>query len=123
MKEFFKNYCLSKIMNPIVAAVMLLSIAGAGFILAGRSNENISCKELAFPEDSVLESILISSLSDSSCAAQKDETESIRYAIKSGDTLDAISRKYNISVDTLIVINDIEDAARLHPGMIIRIPI
>lgn len=50
-------------------------------------------------------------------------TLSIRnYTIARNDTLDAIARRFNISLDTLISVNGIADVRRLQVGTVLKIP-
>ncbi len=79
----------------------------------------------ALPEDSSLETIMLSSLvSDGSAQSLAAESSSIvAYSVKAGDTLDKISKKYKITSEKLAVYNNIEDARKLFPGMVLRIPL
>ena len=80
---------------------------------------------IALPADSSLETIMLSSLvSDSSSQSAAAESSSIvAYSVKAGDTLDKISRQYKIPSEKLAVYNNIEDARKLFPGMVLRIPL
>ena len=80
---------------------------------------------VALPADSSLETIMLSSLvSDSSSQSAAAESSSIvAYSVKAGDTLDKISRQYKIPSEKLAVYNNIEDARKLFPGMVLRIPL
>ena len=79
----------------------------------------------ALPEDSSLETIMLSSLvSDGSSQSLAAESSSIvAYSVKAGDTLDKISKKYKITSEKLAVYNNIEDARKIFPGMVLRIPL
>lgn len=81
--------------------------------------------DFVFPADSSLETILMASLvSDVSSQSQAAESNSIvAYSVKAGDTLDKISRKYKVPAEKLAVYNNIEDARKLFPGMVLRIPL
>ncbi|MBQ3319838.1 MAG: LysM peptidoglycan-binding domain-containing protein [Spirochaetia bacterium] len=76
------------------------------------------------PADSSLEAIMLSSLvSDGSAQSLAAESSSIvAYSVKAGDTLDKISRQYEITTERLAVYNNIEDARKIFPGMVLRIP-
>jgi 3D (Asp-Asp-Asp) domain-containing protein len=54
--------------------------------------------------------------------AQTEEAQSLSYQIYEGDTLDHISRKFGISVATLMVENQLEDPYRLIAGEQLIIP-
>lgn len=81
--------------------------------------------DIALPEDSCLESMMLSSLvADGSSQSSAVESSSIvAYSVKAGDTLDKISKKYQITSEKLAVYNNIEDARKLFPGMVLRIPL
>ena len=44
------------------------------------------------------------------------------YTIKKGDTLYGISKKYNIKIESIKSLNNIDDPSKLYPGMQILIP-
>lgn len=46
----------------------------------------------------------------------------VTYVIKSGDTLSAIAREYDITVGTLIGYNGISNVRRIMPGEVLKIP-
>lgn len=81
--------------------------------------------DIALPADSCLESMMLSSLvADGSSQSSAVESSSIvAYSVKAGDTLDKISKKYQITSEKLAVYNNIEDARKLFPGMVLRIPL
>ena len=47
----------------------------------------------------------------------------IRYTIQSGDTLWAISQKYDTDVDTLVKLNNIKDRNKIYPNQVILVPV
>ena len=81
--------------------------------------------DFTLPSDSTLETIMLSSLvSDGSSQSLAAESSSIvAYSVQTGDTLDKISKKYKITSEKLAVYNNIEDARKLFPGMVLRIPL
>ena len=81
--------------------------------------------DIALPADSCLEAMMLSSLvADGSSQSSAVESSSIvAYSVKAGDTLDKISKKYQITSEKLAVYNNIEDARKLFPGMVLRIPL
>ena len=80
---------------------------------------------VVLPADSSLETIMLSSLvSDGSSQSLAAESSSIvAYSVKAGDTLDKISKQYKITSEKLAVYNNIEDARKLFPGKVLRIPL
>ncbi|MBR4375962.1 MAG: LysM peptidoglycan-binding domain-containing protein [Spirochaetia bacterium] len=68
--------------------------------------------------------MLSSLVADGSSQSSAVESSSIvAYSVKAGDTLDKISKKYQITSEKLAVYNNIEDARKLFPGMVLRIPL
>jgi LysM repeat protein len=51
------------------------------------------------------------------------ERRSIIYVIQPGDTLNAISRRFDTSVDAIRDLNNIQNVNEIYPGRIIMIPI
>ena len=49
------------------------------------------------------------------------KTEEVYYAIKKGDTLSGIAKKYDTSVDELVKLNDIKDPDKIYAGDKIRV--
>ncbi|WP_414663232.1 muramidase family protein [Horticoccus sp. 23ND18S-11] len=54
--------------------------------------------------------------------APKASTEGIKHTVKSGETLGAIARKYDVRQRDLAVANNISDPGKLKPGMELTIP-
>jgi len=54
-------------------------------------------------------------------ANKKVDPNAITYTVKSGDTLGAISKKYGVSVDTLMKNNSMTDARKLRVGQVLYI--
>ena len=57
-----------------------------------------------------------------SAAAGRSATEGIKHVVKSGETLGAIARKYDVRQGELAVANNISDPAKIRPGMELVIP-
>ena len=51
------------------------------------------------------------------------DTSHILYIVKSGDTLSGISLKYDVSINTLVSLNDIQNPNLIYVGEILRIPV
>lgn len=43
------------------------------------------------------------------------------YTVKKGDTLTAIARKYNTTIEKLVALNNIEDANKIYVGQVLRV--
>lgn len=52
-----------------------------------------------------------------------DDSNYVRYRIRSGDTLSTISRKFKVSMAALIEMNDLSKRSRLRAGRTLRIPV
>lgn len=52
----------------------------------------------------------------------EEETPTTIYQVQPGDTLESIAEKFNITVEALIVYNEIEDLDKIGIGMILHIP-
>lgn len=88
---------------------------------------------LTHPED--YEYLLSSSnreeLANAIAEAAKDYIESVavyeqteeKYTVKKGDTLSAIAKKYGVTVDTLVKLNDIKNKNVIRVGSVLRIPV
>ena len=81
--------------------------------------------DFVLPADSSLETILLSALGDetTSQSLAAESSSIVAYSVQTGDTLDKISKKYKITSEKLAVYNNIEDARKLFPGMVLRIPL
>ena len=53
---------------------------------------------------------------------QVHDTSHILYNVQSGDTLTAISQKYNVSIESIVQLNNIPDPNLIYVGQILRIP-
>ena len=51
------------------------------------------------------------------------KTKLIKYRIRKGDTLYAISARYGVSVSKLMKVNRIKDPKQIKPGRVVRIPV
>jgi membrane-bound lytic murein transglycosylase D len=61
-------------------------------------------------------------LAVSATVSQVEETEYVRYRIRTGDTLSSIARRFRVSMSTLIDINDLSRRTVLRVGRTLRIP-
>ncbi|WP_243132198.1 LysM peptidoglycan-binding domain-containing protein [[Clostridium] dakarense] len=41
--------------------------------------------------------------------------------VKSGDTLSGIAKKFNVTVDELVILNDIPNPNLIYPGQVLKI--
>jgi LysM repeat protein len=58
----------------------------------------------------------------SAAATKRSGTDVVKHVVKSGETLGAIARKYEVRQGELAVANNISDPARIRPGMELIIP-
>ncbi|MBN2553769.1 MAG: M23 family metallopeptidase [Spirochaetales bacterium] len=51
-----------------------------------------------------------------------DSIRTTSYTVRNGDTISGIAQRFNLSMDTVISFNDIQDARSLNAGMILTVP-
>lgn len=61
-------------------------------------------------------------LAGCSVIVQQKTVKYIRYVVDRGDTLQSISKRFNVKIDEILEINDIEDPRKLKVGVAVRIP-
>jgi len=111
----------------ILLGVLLLAVAIAA---VGAVERPADLHEFFLPEDGVATSLLLDSLTTLPPEPDEDEpvpalpmTLSIStYRVAKNDTLDAISHRFGIRLDTLISINGIGDVRRIQAGATLKIP-
>jgi LysM repeat protein len=59
---------------------------------------------------------------ESAITETKAEEPLFRYEVQRGDTLNAIARKYGLTVKELLEANELEDPSRIYPGLKLIIP-
>lgn len=110
-----------------IAAAIALSLAVAA---AGAVGRPADLGAFALPDDGSSAAILLDALSP----AAGDAAEAIAepylpmtlqmstYTVARNDTLDAISRRYGLRMDTLISVNGLGDARRIIAGSTLKVP-
>lgn len=53
---------------------------------------------------------------------QEELSDDYTYLVKSGDTLTAIAKRYNTTVDILCDLNEIENKNLIYPGQVLQLP-
>lgn len=116
-----------RILAVITAACALaaaLAVAGLG---AARAYPRLDAFTL--PEDAAIAPFLLSSISPAPAAEESAALPELpltltfsSYTIAARDTLDAIARRFNVRLDTLISLNGIRDARNIRAGSILKIP-
>lgn len=71
---------------------------------------------------SAVEPVKAHSAPSSSAAATKATGDTVHHVVKSGESLGAIARKYQVRVGDIATANNITDPARIRPGMELVIP-
>lgn len=74
------------------------------------------------PEEKVKESQPTPTTETTSQEAQKQEEEYTIYKVQSGDTLFSIAKKFNVKMDDIIKLNNLEDPNKLQVGQELKIP-
>ena len=59
----------------------------------------------------------------SSAPVSRTPGESVKHVVKSGETLGAIARKYQVKIGEIATANNISDPAKIRPGMELVIPV
>jgi LysM repeat protein len=73
------------------------------------------------PEEKAKESQSTPTTETTSQEAQKQEEYTI-YKVQSGDTLFSIAKKFNVKMDDIIKLNNLEDPNKLQVGQELKIP-
>ena len=68
--------------------------------------------------------LVFGSASLSSCylVVEKKVVRYIRYNVVQGDSLRSLSRRFNVSLNEIVEINQLDPAKHLHPGQFVKIP-
>ncbi|MBN2874452.1 MAG: M23 family metallopeptidase [Spirochaetales bacterium] len=111
----------------VFAGMALLAVAIAA---AGAIEEPADLRGFLLPEDGTAAALLLDAVSiedavadDESMAPALPVTVSLSsYKVAKNDTLDGISRRFGVRLDTLISVNGITDVRRLVAGSTIKIP-
>lgn len=89
-----------------------------------------SLRAFALPADQLLAGALITALSPLPAEPLAEGTlpslplslSMDTHTVSAGQTLDAIARRYNVRIDTLISLNRIKDVRRIQAGTVLKIP-
>lgn len=79
-------------------------------------------KVLLLPEGSVSVMDAPPAAKSASAPAAARSGNSVKHAVKAGETLGSIARRYGISVGELVTTNNIQDPAKIRPGQELVIP-
>lgn len=74
------------------------------------------------PPSAVLSSATEAEEATSTFVSEKPRAEIIDYKVEAGDTISGIAQKFDVSIDTIRWVNNLEDNKVLKPGQIIKIP-
>ena len=91
---------------------------GQKLIIPGKSTSAVTSVPLATTPNSTAKA------ADplAAAATARPATEGMKHVVKSGETLGAIARKYDVRQSELAVLNNISDPAKIRPGMELVIP-
>ena len=115
---------------PLILGLFSALMVTVTIVAVGASESVADLSGFQLPEDGTMTSILLDSLS----AGERPEDEPnevpalpmtvslASYKVAKNDTLDGISRRFGVRLDTLISINGITDARRIASGLTLKIP-
>lgn len=123
-KRFKPGLVPSAVVAGVVALLSLVMVA------AGSMEPRVSLNGFALPEDTIIASILLDSVSPQDQVAGDEEPAPAlpytltlsSYTIKKNETLDLIAKRFGVRLDTLISINGIRDVRRINAGSTLKIP-
>ena len=98
-------------MKPIKKQFMMVTASLALFSFAGFSATTASANEVEWTARTV---------EQVKQDVKKDDKGVQEYTIKWGDTLSVISEATGVSLDTLVQVNEIQDANLIYPGTVLR---
>lgn len=98
-------------MKPIKKQFMMVTASLALFSFAGSSATTASANEVEWTARTV---------EQVKQDVKKDDKGVQEYTIKWGDTLSVISEATGVSLDTLVQVNEIQDANLIYPGTVLR---
>jgi len=118
-----------KLMAPVFIGLGLLLLVVA-IAAVGAVERRADLDGFFLPEDGASALVLLDSLSTEARAIDDDAAmpalpmtlSMSSYRVAKNDTLDAISRRYGIRLDTLISVNRIADVRRIGAGTTLKIP-
>ena len=115
---------------PVILGFFCALLISVAIVAVGASEPVADLSGFQLPEDGTMTAILLDSLS----AGERPEEEPnavpalpmtvslSSYKVARNDTLDGISRRFGVRLDTLISVNGITDARRIAAGMTLKIP-
>lgn len=127
--DFVEALASPRVAAPIagIAGALALAVAIAAVGAVGRPADLAS---FALPDDGSSAAILLDALSPAAddladAIAVPELPMTLRmatYTVARNDTLDAISRRYGLRMDTLISVNGLGDARRIIAGSTLKVP-
>lgn len=114
----------------VFIAVIAIS-AGAGVLISATSFP-VSVGNLLLPDEESVQTALLAYLEPDTTSEDDLPTGNLppvpvsvsmqSYAVKSGDTLDRIAKRFGLRQDTIIAANNLQSASSIHSGIKLRIP-
>jgi len=103
----------SPILRTMFIALCLVTLVGSSFI--PDQNVNVALGSIDSGDRALTENLAISEPEDKSLSYSV-------YEVKKGDTISDIADSFDISVDTVLSMNEIQSARSLKPGRLLKIP-
>lgn len=115
---------------PLVLGFFCALLVSVAIVAAGASEPKADLSGFRLPEDGTMTAILLDSLSAGERPEEEPDTAPAlpmtvslsSYKVAKNDTLDGISRRFGVRLDTLISINGIADVRRIAAGTTLKIP-
>jgi len=115
---------------PAVVVAGVVALLSLVMVAAGAVEPRVNLNGFTLPEDTIIASVLLDSVSPPDQTASDEEPPPAlpytltlsSYTVKKNDTLDGIARRFGVRLDTLISVNGIRDVRRIGAGTTLKVP-
>lgn len=112
--------------------IAILSISAGTSALIGARNFPVSSNSLLLPDEDSVQAALLAYLEPDDPSQEEPPAGTLppvplslsmkTYAIRSGDTIEKIAKRFGLRQDTLISMNNLQSAQSIRPGVQLRVP-